>query len=196
MSVEVYASGSTGSLQAKTITPTKENQTIKADVAEGYEGLSSLTLVGAPDLIPSNVRDGVSIFGVTGTMAVCYQKQQYLQSTYDHADGNTQFSKITIPLVLDDVDYTAILNNANRIYLQALFTSTGRNILVAYIEKNGSNWEMKYTECSTPTNTYPSYGITTSVSDGELHIVFPSQWVSGGTTYGWFFDGQYAIYIG
>jgi hypothetical protein len=56
----------TPSLQAKTnITPTTSSQTITAD--SGYDGLSSIQINGDTNLVAGNIKNGVSIFNVTGT---------------------------------------------------------------------------------------------------------------------------------
>lgn len=52
-------------LQSKTITPNKNDQTIKPDT--GYDGLSSVIINGDNDLIASNIKSGINIFGVNGT---------------------------------------------------------------------------------------------------------------------------------
>ena len=56
----------TANLQTKTnITPTISSQTITPD--SGYDGLSSIQINGDTNLVAGNIKNGVSIFNVTGT---------------------------------------------------------------------------------------------------------------------------------
>lgn len=57
--------GSTIINQNKTVTPNASQQIITAD--SGYTGLESVTVNGDEDLVASNIKKNVSIFGVTGT---------------------------------------------------------------------------------------------------------------------------------
>lgn len=51
--------------QSKTVTPTASGVSVGADA--GFDGLSKVTVNGDSDLVASNIKAGVTIFGVRGT---------------------------------------------------------------------------------------------------------------------------------
>lgn len=64
--ISIEYTAPTPSLQAKTnIIPTTSSQTITAD--SGYDGLLSVQINGDANLVTGNIKNGVSIFNVTGT---------------------------------------------------------------------------------------------------------------------------------
>lgn len=64
LSVQVKSSGSSPTLQSRTITPSSSTQYITPQ--SGYDGLSQVTVNGDSNLKSSNIKSGTSIFGIIG----------------------------------------------------------------------------------------------------------------------------------
>lgn len=54
-------------LQEKTVTPTKEGLSVVPD--SGFDGMSKVTVNGDANLVPENIKEGVSIFGILGSLS-------------------------------------------------------------------------------------------------------------------------------
>lgn len=64
MSIQVKSSGSSPTLQSRTVNPSSSTQYITPQ--SRYDALSQVTVWGDSNLISSNIKNGVSIFGVIG----------------------------------------------------------------------------------------------------------------------------------
>lgn len=64
-------------LQAKTVTPGANTQTVKPD--SGQYGLSQVEVQGDANFVAGNIKEGVKIFGVTGTNKGATETVVYLE---------------------------------------------------------------------------------------------------------------------
>ena len=77
-------------LQEKTVTPSKNMQEVVAD--DSYCGLSKVIVNGDENLIPDNIKQGTTIFGVNGTMAGAWDTSQMRRTNYMFT-GNTTMTE-------------------------------------------------------------------------------------------------------
>lgn len=88
---EAIIGGGAGRLQSKTATPSTDEQTIVAD--DGYDGLRSVNIDAITgtllqsldaDFITENIKEGVDLFGIIGTLA---ERLPYIEErTYIHPE--------------------------------------------------------------------------------------------------------------
>lgn len=76
-------------LQNKTVTPTKNSQIITADT--NYDGLDTVTVNGDENLVAENIAEGISIFGVEGSLSG--NSSGY---TLDDFNGSTISGSLTV----------------------------------------------------------------------------------------------------
>lgn len=94
---------------AKTVTPTTTNQTA---VASGRYTTGDVVVSGDANLVPENIAEGVSIFGVRGTLSGGGLEWIKYQSPTFRGPPPTTYSQISIPII-SNVSAIILYINAN-----------------------------------------------------------------------------------
>lgn len=140
VTLNINVPGSTINNQDKTITPTTSQQVISAD--QGYTGLGNVTVNAVTssidqNIIASNIKDGVTILGVTGSNA--YNSYEVV----DYYDTNS--------IVNPQTNDICVVNNS---WYNATYISNIRTLLNA-------QYELDYGEGSHQNNNVILYDLTT-----------------------------------
>lgn len=104
-------------LQIKTAMPTTSAQDVTAD--SDYDGLSRVTVAGDAKLIPDNIAEGVSIFGVLGAFAGGGMKSA---SGSAKGGGGTTFTVTGLAFTPSILLITAPVENSTRAIQSAIGT--------------------------------------------------------------------------
>ena len=91
-------------LQAKSVTPTVAEQVITPDA--NYDGLSQVTVSGDANLTPENIKEGISIFGITGTLAAAASGNNNVEAYVIDATNPTVSFKTSGPIKVYGYGYT------------------------------------------------------------------------------------------
>ena len=160
-------------LQAKTITPNAGGQIVRPD--SGYTGLSQVTISGDSDLVASNIKSGVNIFGITGTMSAGTTVQKNTGSlTTDSSGGAT----VNVGFKPDIVGfYSGNTNYDWTICSGAMFTEAGKDQLSIMQVTGDSNaaysqWDIARTSTGFYLSAYKIFADWSGEAEGGRSIQY------------------------
>jgi len=123
--------------QSKTVDPSTNEQLITPDASDGYNALSSVTIKAVdasidPDIIADNIKLGVNILGVDGTLVSSYNGRNQTKTV----DASTVSQTVTF----DSPDYTGleeVVVNPYSLETLVVDSSTGSRTYTPSINYNG-----------------------------------------------------------
>lgn len=138
-------------LQEKTVTPTKEGLSVVPD--SGFDGMSKVTVNGDANLVPENIKEGVSIFGVEGNLkgGAEWRSLPSIRASYTsdnavqpRAGDPTDF--YSFELVFDILPAVILLKENHLSDVTFCGASISQNNSVETFEKGGYGW-IRITNC-------------------------------------------------
>lgn len=134
MSIQVFSARSSPQLQSKTITPSVSTQYVIPST--GYDGLSQVTVNGSSNLVSSNIKNGVNIFGVTGNLQSIDIKYNTLPSP-----SFSQNYVYTSSISWDSIGYTGCSAYYMRYFCRDYDNNVSLSIISSGIKRNISESE-------------------------------------------------------
>lgn len=156
-----YVNGSkvTGTIPSKaaaTITPGVSNQTISS----GQYLSGAQTISGSPSLVASNIKNGVSIFGVTGNVTV-----ESLGGTYMQVYKSATYQYASNSVAIDEAGYVYVLaTNGTLGYIYKLDPKLN---LISQTSWTRSSWSIAFIKYDKFTNLlYVNQGLNGATGEG------------------------------
>ena len=183
--VEIF--GVTGSyapagvtLQSKSVTPSASAQTVVAD--SGYDGLSQVVVSGDADLIASNIKRDVEIFGVTGTLDAGSAENGIHYAEASNAAGGTTVT-LTSTARGEGMTHTSTLDSGGG-YIEAF----------SGYENGKESGSLIVCDLATAINrvvaAYGSESVTALIQSHVAYINIPYPFTSGTVTITAYVDSQ------
>lgn len=144
----------TPNLQTKSVTPSTSTQTITP--SSGYCGLRNVSVSGDSNLISSNIKSGISIFNVVGSLTTGFE----LYKNNSISSNSSREIIITLPKKITNGNYSiaAIGYNCLKYYDDAYcYSETLINPLVMENDTSSGDW-FGYSCCVTSSGDWQYYG--------------------------------------
>ena len=144
----------TPNLYTRSVTPSTSTQTITPP--SGYCGLKSVSVSGDSNLISSNIKSGVTIFGVSGSVTAGFE----LYKNSSLSSNSSREIIITLPKRITSRNYSiaAIGYNCSNYYDDAYcYSETLINPLVMKNNPNSNDW-FGYACCVQSDGSWQYYG--------------------------------------
>lgn len=153
----------TPNLQTRSVTPSTSTQTITP--SSGYCGLRSVSVSGDSNLISSNIKSGISIFGVSGSVTAGFE----LYKNSSLSSNSSREIIITLPKRITSRNYSiaAIGYNCSNYYDDAYcYSETLINPLVMENNPHSHDW-FGYACCVESDGSWQYYG---QINDVDVSI--------------------------
>lgn len=123
--IEQIESGVAGELHSRYVTPSNVTQEVVP--LSGYDGMSELLVLGSSNLVPENIKKGVTIFGVTGTYEYAEAQEVHYKLLYNDYYANAETNQCIETTGGWELTFTT---NAN--YGQVTYNTTGLKLSASY----------------------------------------------------------------
>lgn len=151
--------GTIPSVSGRTITPSTNSQTA---IASGSYATGNITVAGSSNLIASNIKSGVNIFGVTGTLSGAKLYTGTVSSFYNEGNGNGGYLNFSFGEALPSTIHSIAIQvntdyNSGTYHMLSFKGGNPSGVTLAQIKSKGFDG---YCVCENSSRT-TLYGIST-----------------------------------